>query len=108
MIPWNLPWMGEEDGLTYDEIHDNGTELWRLREGDWFACTGPVNSDGTGGMRMWTGQIITKCLGSILVQLDRSWGESVDRPWWAPETVVLRLPHPNEGKRISMTEFTDD
>lgn len=105
MIPLGLTQSGGEDDFTWDEVEEGGVALESLKDQDWFAFVGSAQQDGEGGMRMWTGQIVHKCLGSVLVQLDRNWD---DRMWWAPETKVIRLPHPNEGKRVSLTEFCDD
>lgn len=102
--PWGLPqhMMGEND-FTWDEIEAEGVAIHKLREGEWFAFVGGTE-DGK-ALQMYTGQVACKCLRSVLVQLDRGWD---DRLWWSTDAKVIRLPHPNEGKRVSLTKFTEN
>lgn len=103
---WNFELEDPQEGdLTWWEVQAHGQPIEQLRVGDWFAYIGPKNKDGCGGMAMWTGQLVDKLVGCVLVQIDRSWD---NRTYWARESKVVRLPHPNEGKRVKLTEFSDE
>lgn len=103
---WNLELDGgDPDDFTWEDVETHGVEIGKLREGEWFAFVGAKSYDGPSGMAQWTGTVVHKSQCSVLVQLDRGFSS---RGYWAPETKVIRLPHPNEGKRITLTQFTEE